>query len=300
MKKKYLFLLNPKSGTTRKEPLITALHEQLRFESRLQYEICYTSYAGEGRKLAAQAAQEGYFAVVAIGGDGTVNEVASSLLETNTALGIIPTGSGNGLARHLKIPLPPARAAAYLLSAQKRAIDAGAVRIGNLIHYFFCTAGLGFDAHISQLFAQNPHKRGLKKYARLVWQEFATYKPQTYQVWLEDQSEARQVEAFMLTFANAGQFGNDFYLSPKANIDDGKLDFCHLSKPSTWEAYALAWQAWRKKTHKNPRLHISHLQKARICSETPQPLHLDGDFIANIKEIEVEVLPQKLIVLFNR
>ncbi|WP_051203379.1 diacylglycerol/lipid kinase family protein [Hugenholtzia roseola] len=299
MKKKYLFLLNPKSGTARKEPLITALHERLRFESDLRYEICYTTYAGEGRKLAAQAAQEGYFAVVAIGGDGTVNEVAASLLDSATALGIIPTGSGNGLARHLKIPLQPAKAATYLLATQRSAIDVGAVRIGNLVRYFFCTAGLGFDAHVSQLFAQNPQKRGLKKYASLVWQEFATYQPQTYQVWLENQTEAQLLEAFMLTFANAGQFGNDFYISPQADITDGKLDFCHLQKLSTWQAYAFAWQTWRKRAYKNTKLHISQIQKARICSEIPQPLHLDGDFIANVKEIEVEILPKKLKVLFG-
>ena len=178
-----------------------------------------TAYAGHAVELARTAAAEGFAVVAAVGGDGTVNEVGRGLLGTTTALGIIPQGSGNGLARHLKVPLGLPAALQRLAAPTFSNMDVGVING----HPFFCTAGLGFDAHVSQHFAQ-AGSRGLSTYLRVTLREYCRYRPVPVQVSL-DGREVR-TDCYVLAFANASQYGNNAYIAPLADLRDGLLDVC--------------------------------------------------------------------------
>ena len=157
-KKKVVFIVNPISGTHNKD-YILSLIEKMMDKDKYVWEVWYTKYAGHATELAAQAASDNTHIVVAIGGDGTINEIGRSLVHTDTAMGIIPCGSGNGLARHLQIPLDPKRALRSINAGFKETIDYG--RINGLC--FFCTCGVGFDAFVSLKFAE-AGKRGVLTY----------------------------------------------------------------------------------------------------------------------------------------
>ncbi|PJF38513.1 MAG: hypothetical protein CUN55_17070, partial [Phototrophicales bacterium] len=212
----------PVSGTARKEHIVSAIHERFCL-TNVHYDIVYTQAAGHASELAKKAIQEKYTAVVAVGGDGTVNEVAQVLIHSPLHLGIIPQGSGNGLARHLGIPMDTTKAIERLLSPKSMKIDAAKAN-GN---YFFCTSGVGFDAHVSASFAARTH-RGLSGYIFFALQEGFGYRPLTYTI--EWHGRVLHTEAFLIAVANSTQYGNNAYIAPQADIQDGQLDVC-IIKP---------------------------------------------------------------------
>jgi diacylglycerol kinase family enzyme len=175
-RKSIIFIVNPISGTHGKEDMPRLIEEHLD-TSIFRHEVVFTEYAGHAAELACHYAKQGTDVVVAVGGDGTVNEVARSLVHTQTALGIIPCGSGNGLARHLCIPLDPIRAIKMINCCQIEEFDYGVI---NGLP-FFCTCGMGFDAFISLKFAESG-KRGPITYVENVLKEGLKYKPETYEV----------------------------------------------------------------------------------------------------------------------
>ena len=174
MQTRILFIVNPKSGSSLGRVDVVTLLHQLIDKNIFRYDIVVTDYAGHATELAQQAAADGYAIVCAVGGDGTVNEVARGLIYTNTALAILPHGSGNGLARHLGIPLRISQAIGIINQQYQSKIDSGTINN----HPFFCTAGIGFDAQVSSVFATSL-KRGLRTYVQLVLQEFLKYKPKS-------------------------------------------------------------------------------------------------------------------------
>jgi len=194
-KRKITFILNPKSGTSSKAE-VPALIEQIIDKNLFTPEICYTEYRGHAAEIAKQKAEEGVDLVVAVGGDGTVNEVARSLVHTNTALAIIPCGSGNGLARHLCIPMDIKKALSIINSFKIDSYDYGVINGMP----FFCTCGMGFDAFISLKFAE-AGKRGPITYVENVLKEGLKYKPETYEV--SDDTGAKKYKAFLIACANA-------------------------------------------------------------------------------------------------
>ena len=228
--KKALAIINPISGTGSKKSLPELLG---RAYSDLPYELflTYTKEAGHGYELARRAASEGYDHVIAVGGDGTVNEVARALRHTDTALGIIPKGSGNGLARAIGLSMSAEKAIATLASGRRLSIDCCEVEGIP----FFCTCGLGFDAAVSKQFAE-ADTRGPMTYLQTMIKEYTHFVPDTYRVTLGEGEETLETEAFVLVVANASQYGNNAYIAPEADLSDGLLDLALIRPFSPLEA----------------------------------------------------------------
>jgi diacylglycerol kinase (ATP) len=214
-----IFIINPISGRTTGGVDVPALLDQLLDNERFAPTVIFTQYAGHATEIARQAAADGVPVVCAVGGDGTVNEIARGLMGTGTALAILPKGSGNGLARHLGIPMNLPLAITMLNSGQSSAIDSCTIND----RPFFCTAGIGFDAHVSSVFAAST-KRGLQTYVQMVLREFFNFKPQL--AVLELNGLQLETNCFVVAFANASQYGNNAFIAPMADIRDGLLDVC--------------------------------------------------------------------------
>jgi len=221
MKSKIAFIINPISGTGKKEDLPALIRQEL--DARMyEPEIVFTQSRGDGTILAKSFIDRGFQFIVAVGGDGTVNEVARALIHTDCSLGIIPIGSGNGLARHLGIPMNNKRAIQQLNVSETIQMDYGLVN-GN---HFFCTCGTGFDAYVSTEFAKGK-RRGIMSYIEKIITGYFSYKSKKYQ--LLGNGIDLKVKAFVLTFANASQWGNNAYIAPQASVQDGKMDISIMS-----------------------------------------------------------------------
>jgi YegS/Rv2252/BmrU family lipid kinase len=230
--------------------------------------------------------------IVAVGGDGTVNEIASALVNTPARLGIIPSGSGNGLARQLRIPVTVPEALKVLRNPKHRRIDVGRVNG----RYFFCTCGTGFDASVGKRFAEDP-KRGMMSYVRATIHQYIHYSPKKYILKVEDQKI--ELKAFLVTFANAGQYGNNAYIAPNALIDDGFLDLCVLRpfpKSSTLE---IGLRLFFKNIDQSPYLEVMRVTKATLKRTNKQKitLHLDGEPVTLKRKLKVRVVPEGLEVM---
>ncbi len=288
-KLKIAFIINPHSGTTEKKALPTLIDQRIN-KNKFDVTTVFTEYAGHGKELASQFAAEGYDAVIACGGDGTINEVASSLTETNTAFGIIPFGSGNGLARHLHIPLKPAAALDLVNKFKLQPLDYGVVND----HKFFCTSGTGFDAQIAWDFAKQS-TRGIQTYLKLILKEFWNYEPETYIIETEDKKIERK--AFVVTFANASQYGNEGYIAPLAKTYDGLLDISIL-KPFHWyNVPKLTYQLLTRKLYKNDLLEEYQAKSATLKRKQKGPFHFDGDPIEFGETINVKIVANSLKVI---
>ena len=208
--------MNPISGTSDKKD-IPYLIEELLDKEQFDYSIRETEYAGHAYEIAKESKEQGIDIVVAVGGDGTVNEVGRALVHSNTALGIIPTGSGNGLARHLLIPMKIKGAIQVLNDCEITDLDYGIINE----HPFFCTCGVGFDAFISEKFAE-AGKRGPITYLENILKEGLKYEPETYEI--EAGNGTIKKKAFLISCANASQYGNNAYIAPQASMSDGMID----------------------------------------------------------------------------
>lgn len=228
MKKKAVFIINLNSGNSSKEA-IPGLIDQTLDKEKFDYELVVTQYAGHASEIAAKAKDEGVDLVVAIGGDGTVNEVARAIVHSQTALGIIPCGSGNGLARHLQLPMNVKKAIETINVCEVHELDYGIING----FPFFCTCGMGFDAYVSQKFAE-AGKRGPITYVENVLREGLKYKPETYV--LQDENGTIKHKAFLISCANASQYGNNAYIAPQASMSDGLMDIIIMEPFDVFEA----------------------------------------------------------------
>lgn len=288
-KKRIVFVVNPISGTQGKKAIVKWINERID-RTVYDYSIVKTEYAGHATQLAAAAVKEGADVVTAIGGDGTINEVARSLVHTDTALGIIPCGSGNGLARHLGIPMEP-KAAIDLLNQGKRLyIDYG--KINNIP--FFCTCGVGFDAFVSLKFADSG-KRGLLTYLENTLHESLVYRPETYEI--ENEEGMVKHKAFLIACGNASQYGNNAYIAPQASLTDGLMDVTILEPFTVLDVPSLSFQLFNKTIDQNSRIKTMRAKKIKIHRQHDGVLHFDGDPLMAGKELEVEIIPQGLSVI---
>jgi YegS/Rv2252/BmrU family lipid kinase len=292
MKKKIAFIINPISGTSSKKNVPDVISSCLD-KSQFDFEIVYTEYRFHGRELSKNFVDEGYYAVVAVGGDGTVNEVAGSLRHTNTALGILPAGSGNGLARHLQIPLNNKKAIEHLNHSEIINVDYGLVNN----HPFFCTCGTGFDAYVSTEFAKGK-QRGIKTYLEKIIKGYFNYKSQSYHV-VGDDIDIK-TKAFILTFANASQWGNNAYIAPQASIQDGKMDISILSNAPLISIPSLALQLFTKTIDKDFLMTTLRSNSVTLHREDPGPFHFDGEPYEEGRLINVEIVPEGLKVLVKK
>lgn len=288
---KILFIINPISGASSKAALPKLIHTRLN-SKWYQPEIVFTDYAGQGKEIALNAVKTGINKIIAVGGDGTINEIAQTLIGTTGVLGIIPAGSGNGLARHLGIPMDQQKAIELLNNHREICIDSATIN-GK---YFFCTAGLGFDAHIGDVFAKKTH-RGIKGYITSTIKEFLNYPPETYRLIIDGKTIERT--AFLITFANAAQYGNNAFISPEASIQDGLLDVCILRPFKSIYSLGIAMSLFTKKINRSKYMEIIRCERLTVQREKPGVAHADGEPLYMGEELKIEITKGCLKVIVS-
>ena len=291
MKKKAVFVINLISGTSDKAA-IPGLIDQYLDKTKFEYEIAITQYAGHASEIASKAKDDGVDVVVAVGGDGTVNEVARAIVHSNTALGIIPCGSGNGLARHLLIPLNARKAIEIINTCEIRDLDYGIINN----YPFFCTCGMGFDAFVSMKFAE-AGKRGPITYVENVLREGLKYKPETYTI--EDENSTLQYKAFLISCANASQYGNNAYIAPQASMSDGLMDVIIMEPFDVFEAPQISIEMFSKTLDKNSKIKTFRTRHLHIHRDKPGVIHYDGDPVMTGADIDIELKPKGINIIVN-
>ncbi len=287
-KRRIRFIVNPISGVG-KQKIIPGLVKQYLDHGQFDYEITYTEAAGHAITLSKEAAEAGIDIVAIVGGDGSVNEAGSSLINSTTALAIIPTGSGNGLARHLKIPLKLQEAISLLNHHQVKMIDTGMVNE----HRFMGVAGIGFDALIAYEFSRFG-KRGFFSYFKIVLREYFNYKEDRYSI--KHQGKELLEKAFLITIANSSQYGNRATIAPEAKIDDGHLKLCLLKKFPLWVAPFVANRLFNKTIHKSRYMTTIDGTEFSISSSYNR-VHTDGEPLTIDETLLFKVNPASLNVI---
>lgn len=251
------------------------------------YEVCFTRYAGHAEEIAREARAR---VVVAVGGDGTLNEVARGLVGSDKILGILPCGSGDGLALCLGISRKPEKALEVIEKGKLQDLDC-AVIDGRP---FFSVSGVGFDAYISQRFAQ-ASSRGLRTYVRECVKAWFGYRMQDYR--LEADSRKMDVKALLITVSNSDQWGNGARINPLASTCDGMLDVAVVKKFALFELPVLAWRMLHGRIHKSRCVETFKCRRIVIWRAAEGPAHFDGDFFQAGERVEISLLPQKIRVL---
>lgn len=251
--------------------------------------IAFSDGIAHARVIAAEAVGK-FDIVVAVGGDGTVNEVASAIVDTDTSLGIVPFGSGNGLSRFLGIPMDTRDAIKNLASGRTEIIDSA--RING--QPFFNMAGMGFDAHISEIFSHGK-KRGFISYIKSSIKEVVGYQPQNYH--LDIDGKKYNYKAFMLSIANSSQYGNNVHISPKASLQDGLLDVCVIKPFPLWRFPEMSMRMLIKATESSKYVEIIRGKQILIKREHTGPIHLDGEPQVAGTGIDINILPKSLKVI---
>lgn len=292
--KNIAFIINPISGaqSSQRKKLPKLIDKELDHSQWLP-NIVFTEYAGHGVELARQFSVMGFEAVVAVGGDGTVNEVARGLRDTQTAMGIIPVGSGNGFARHLRIPMNPTRAIQMLNHSEPITVDYGMAND----KMFVTTCGVGFDAHIADRFAASG-KRGFATYLQNTIKDVFSYEPETYHIVGEDIDFTHK--AFLITFANANQWGNDAFIAPHASMQDGLMDICIMSSSALLGAPGLAVRLFTKSISSSLFMDTIKSRDIMLYREKESPFHIDGDPVIMEKDIHIRIVPEGLHVLVEK
>ncbi|RYE37727.1 MAG: YegS/Rv2252/BmrU family lipid kinase [Sphingobacteriales bacterium] len=288
-KSNILFIINPISGG--KEKLkIPALIDTYLDRSKFNPNFSVTEYVGHAAEIAEEAAAKNFDIIVAVGGDGTINEIAAKVVQHKKVLGIVPFGSGNGLARFLKIPMNPADAVKVVNNLNVKTIDTA--RFND--KFFFNMAGMGFDAHISSVFAGNK-SRGLSGYLKLGMREILHYKPQEYQLEIDGIKYVR--EAAVISIANSSQYGNNVQISPGASVTDGLLDICIIEKLPIYKLPILAYEMLNAKTDHSDMVEIIKGRHIKIARTTGGSIHIDGEPYLMGRNIEIVVDPLSLNII---
>lgn len=291
MKEKILFIVNPISGHHDKSKF-PSIVEKLIDKDKYDYTITLTEYGGHAVELTKQAIDNQYDIIVAVGGDGTINEVATTMIGASQTFAIVPYGSGNGLARHLHLPLKPDKVITEVINkGVKSKIDTAAM---NGVPYI-SIAGVGFDAIIADFFAQDPH-RGIKTYVKLVTKEYLHFQPKKYHLILDGKEEI-DCEPFFISFANSNQFGSNAVVSPTASLNDGLLDICIFKKPNMLQVPYVATRLLTKKIDRTHFVDIHKAQKIQVIRENDEIANIDGEAVMMPKDITVEINPLSLNIL---
>lgn len=291
MKQKIRFIINPISGVGKKGD-IPRLIEKYLDHSRFEYDISMTEYRKHAKTLAYQSSREGFDIICAVGGDGSVHEVGTALVGTTTKLAILPAGSGNGLARHLNIPLDIPKAIQCI--NENYSIKMDTVLVND--KPFLGIGGYGFDALIAKKFDEH-HTRGFKSYIKLVCREYFNYVPK--KISFDMNGVTRNVSVVLCTIANASEFGNGFCVSPNSSVTDGQLELCILRPFSIWSAPSIAYRFFKRTADKSRFTEIIPFKKARIRL-TDKIAHYDGEPFDVRQELNVEVVPKSLHILVGK
>ena len=290
LKKKILFIINPISGGLNKTLFPKLIGKYLNLNI-FDVQIIYSEYHGHAKEIALQGLENNFEIIVAVGGDGTINEIASVLESSGKIMGIIPCGSGNGLARTLKIPLKNIPAIKKLNQLNTTKIDVGVINNRK----FFNMAGIGFDAHISAIFAESK-TRGFSGYLKSTAKEIRNYNSQKYHI--EVNGELINEQAFMLSIANSSQYGNNAHISPFATMNDGKLDLCIIKPFPIYSFPKLVYRMFAKTSNLSRFVKIIQGSNFRIKREKPAPIHLDGEplIMDEVLDISIKHLALELVI----
>ena len=291
--RKLMMIINPIAGNRAGEKAIDTIEAEAHkltykdlqagddTEHPYKLDLRFTAHAGHATELAQEAAANGYYGVVVCGGDGTVNEVAKGIRGTRAAMAIVPLGSGNGLARHLGIPLTIP--GAFKVIKEDRILESDYATANG--RPFFCTFGLGFDAEVTDKFARLPG-RGLKTYLKAVMEEFFGYQPHTYTII----AGGRRIteKAMLVAVCNASQYGNNAYIAPKASIKDGLLDITIVHKGNLLENAIAAIDMLSGMTGKTASSTTFRSPEITILRLKDGPAHFDGEPAHLDKEITIK------------
>ena len=290
-KKKILFIINPISGVYKKKNIPEKIARYLDF-TKYDYTIRTTQYAGHATEIAKEAVQDGYHVVVAVGGDGSINEVAQSLVGTNVALGLIPFGSGNGLAGHLRIPPRDAEKSMEVLNTGKVVrIDA----IKTNLRYFFSCAGFGFDAHAARRFRAQ-EIRGLFSYFLAGLREiFYYFKPEFAKVKIDDIE--LEGEFYLFTAFNSSQYGYNFGVFPSTSMHDGVLDVILLRKFPLYRLFIIFFWMVNKRPDMVKEAECYRAKKITIFGSKKMVYQFDGDHVIFHDDLHLEVEPECLNII---
>jgi len=279
------FIVNPRSGRA-----LRALPTVKRFAAQHGADVILTERSRHATELAANALAEGFELIVAVGGDGTMNEVASALIDTNGILGLIPCGSGNGLGRHLGIHGSLRHALGVLLSGTPHLIDSG-LADG---HPFFTVAGLGFEAEIAQRF-NLLKRRGFLRYLATTVRAFSRWTPKRYAI--SYPNGRTELEAFTLAVANSDQYGNNATIAPGARADDGQLDLCTIPPLTALNTVPLATLLFCGRVDRQRGVFLRRATEFVVEREGPGPLHTDGETHEAGNIVKFSIRPASLRIL---
>lgn len=267
--KRIMLIVNPISGTGNKKDVPEVVERTLAAEG-YSTDVRFTGGRGDATMFASEASDKGYYGVLTCGGDGTVNETARALCGSQTALGILPAGSGNGLARHLGIPMDVELAMEIVCQRNVVPSDYGSV---NGVP-FFCTFGMGFDAAVSHRFARQNH-RGLLSYVRSALSEYVQFRPTTYTI--SANGKLLTEKAFLVAVCNASQWGNNAYIAPEASLTDGLLDITVVHSGSPIDAAVMGMDIFTGFISKNTMVHCFRAPAAVIYRSEKGEAHVDGE-----------------------
>lgn len=285
---KTLFIVNPFSGVGRQKGIEGYLAKQLD-QSKFEYSLVYTERPHHATELCKDAINQDFNLVVAVGGDGTVNEVARPLVGTKIPMAIVPSGSGNGLARHLKIPIDPNKAIEVLNGFNTRKIDT--VEVND--QFFVSIAGVGFDAFVAKKFS-GQKRRGFLKYAQIALGEYFNYSPKKFSITIGGKKFEKR--ALFISIANSDQFGYNTSISPQAKIDDGMIDICIMKKIPMWKTIFLAPLLFSRKIDRSSYLEIIRAREVDI-KQKKKRINLDGESVKMSKSLHFKVKPKSLNVI---
>jgi YegS/Rv2252/BmrU family lipid kinase len=243
-RRKIIFILNPISGVNKKSVIEEKIHTFID-KNQYDYEVVYTDHPNHGTEIARDAVKDGYDMVVAVGGDGSVNEVSEGLIGSDVVLGIIPAGSGNGFAMHLGIGRDVEKAIRILNDGRVRIMDTGKINEQPFVNL----AGIGFDAKIAYLY-RNVKRRGFWGYLQTAIKEVASFNFHSYTVKVDGKEVINQKKCFTVVVANAPMYGYGFIIAPMAVPDDGKLEVVIFHKAPIWRIFFSLWRFWNHSMHK--------------------------------------------------
>jgi len=285
-------IVNPVSGRRgrRGGEARVALARRILDACRIDAEVVATRAPGHGAELAAALLAAGADLIVAWGGDGTINEVARGLVFTDTALALVPAGSGNGFARALGVPRGAAAALAHALSHPARRIDAGS--LGG--RFFVNVAGVGLDAEVAARFGRRGTRRGPIPYLSIALQTGMRYRSLEYVIHLPD--DRFTARALIVALANSPQYGNGAIVAPNASVDDGLLDLVVVHDRSLVGRFATAGRLFTRSLHRAPGVEMRRVTHVRIEANVPLRFHADGDPFAGGHHLDGAVQPGALTI----
>lgn len=289
-KQTILFIVNPISGFSNKENIPQLLKDNLD-HSKFDFQLIETQSKGHATEIANKAVKDKTEIIVACGGDGTVNEVAKSIVHTDSILGILPNGSGNGFAMHIGMGRNSKKAIHKINTAHIKTIDTCTVNE----EFFLNLAGIGFDALIAHR-AESGKKRGFQMYIGMISKELIKFKAEDYTV--QTDNEKIQGPYSVIAVANAAMYGYNFTIAPLAELTDGLLDVVFVKKAPLIRTIGASWRLLNNSLYKSPLVEIKKTKEVIISIDKPYYYHIDGESFEFNEDLHFKVVPKSLKVLF--